>query len=159
MFPITHCVSLVSHFVPQFVPCLPMLSLPAGSWAFEPCLLQWFFSCLPQPPIISNCLQGVFQWPPKCFPLVTQLSPSCRTNVISQLYSNCLSLASRLCPSGLPNVSWMWFPRCCLPIAPKFLHLPSSCIPLSAQMWFPTSCLPVRLLFLPSPGCGPPVVS
>ena len=63
VFPIAHCVSLVSQFVPQFVPqyasqfvaqfvsqfvscpslsllvCLPMLSLPAGSWPFEPCLL------------------------------------------------------------------------------------------------------------------------
>ena len=80
--------------------------------------------------------------------MVFQLSPtisnyfhlsSRRFPTVSYLSSTCSSLVSQLCPSCLPDLSQMWFPRCA-----SFLQGFSAC------------CL---LVFHLSPTCALPMVS
>ena len=144
----------VSQFVSQCVP--PCLSLRVSQF----CLFQqgpghWNFVSYSGLPVVSHnrpVFPVIFKVSSSGLPNVFHLSPSClRVDVISQLPSNCLSLVSRFFPSGLPNLSWMWFPDV-VPQLPQGFSTCRLCVPLASQMWFPTCCLPVRLLF----SCRPP---
>ena len=89
----------------------------------------------------SSCLPGVLRLSPTCLPLVThQWSPSCGTDVVSQLSSNRLSIT---CLLVLPQLS----PRC-LP------DLVSQMLSPSCLQNFYTFCQVFHL----SPRCGLPVV-
>ena len=86
-------------------------------------------SCLAGGVRLFGCLQFM------CLPI--HLSPrlagsvwlsGCLSSLIAQLCSTCFSDVFRI---GFPDVvSQMWFPRCCLPVAPKFVRLLSSCLSL-----------------------------
>ena len=85
-------------------------------------LLPRFLHLLVSRPVVAK------MWSPSCLPHVVSqvLSPSC-----FQRFCTCC-LVFHLSPRcGVPVVSQMWFPRCCLPVFPTLLHLLSSLPPVS----------------------------
>ena len=157
---VSHCVSrCLSHCVSQFVShpvshCVPLIFVSSSR-----VLCIWVLGIGTLSPsrlpvshnfqLCSSCLPGVFQLShySHCLPLVTQLFPSCRTDVVSQLSSHCLPPVSQLRPSCLPDVSRMWF-QYCLPIVFHSFHLsPRTRFPI---VW---RCIP----FVTK--CGIPIVS
>ena len=113
-----------------------------------------------------------------CLPVMSPLSPGCGfLDVVFQLPPD-PDVVSQLSLRCLPDVvSWMWFPRCCLPVASRprcglpivsrcgfagvisevptrFLHLLSSCLLFASkkwsprcQKWFPRCCFPLSPKF------------
>ena len=187
--PFAYCVCLA--FAAVFPSLSASLSLTLCSHGAFPnfCLFWqgtlWSSSCLPQLPIISSCLQGVFPWSPNCVPIVCCLPPSCVPVVFQispgcgfpdmfpsflQGFSTCCRIVFHLSPTcALPMVSRCGFTvvaRCCFPDVPpqlpsRFLHLLSHYVSLVPQMWSP-SCgrgfYTCCLLFSLFPRCGLPVV-
>ena len=160
--PFAYCVCLASAMSPSLS---PSLSFPLCSHGVSPnfCLLWhgtlWSSSCLPQFPIISTCLQGVFQRSPTCLPLVRRLSPSC-VPVVSQISPRCgfpgVPVSSKVSPrvvylssTSLPHVLSQWSPDVVSQLLPDVV---SQMFPPSCLQCFSICCL---IVF----ACPPDVVS